>query len=468
MLPPPRVSCAPLRVPFRSLICGFAIALAAATTAQAQDDESTDERASVREGVSRSTALPPAPQDFGVRDEDFVPITPLPLLRPGLSAQPVAISPAIRQIGIRFGAFTLVPAVTAGVVIDDNVYAQPVARFSDQIAILRPELIIRHASANHVVQLHGLIEQKSYQRFDQESQVNGGTALDAQFRTGPNTLVQTRLRYNRGHEARGNPEDLVFQYDQPVGYNQYEAAGVIKHRFGRFWGQLGAANQWITYDAATINGFAIDQSYRSGDVANGAGRLGAALAPATSVFVEAAPNRRRFGNAAFNSAGYHVVGGVLLEPGQQRRLHGEIYAGYLNQDYVGATFDTISTWTAGGKLVWAISSNFAMSLEGKRLAKETALLFGGISVLESTLGGKIEARLTPHLTATGGASVVWNELNGLDRTDRLVSPMASIRYSPNPHIALALEYQYLRYMPDAAGAAGYMKNLFLFKASTQL
>jgi hypothetical protein len=56
------------------------------------------------------------------------------------------------------------------------------------------------------------------------------------------------------------------------------------------------------------------------------------------VFVEASANNRNFHVDAFDSHGYRVVGGALFEPGPGSRIKGEIFGGYMNQNYSGLGF----------------------------------------------------------------------------------------------------------------------------------
>src|SRR5260370_466838 len=79
------------------------------------------------------------------------------------------------------------------------------------------------------------------------------------------------------------------------------------------------------------------------------------LACHSSGFAEWTGNQRDFRGGAFDSQGCRVVGGLLLEPGPGARVKGEVYAGYMNQNYTGIGFQTVSTYTYGGALAWLIA-----------------------------------------------------------------------------------------------------------------
>ena len=77
----------------------------------------------------------------------------------------------------------------------------------------------------------------------------------------------------------------------------------------------------------------------------------------------------------------------MLEAGPGARVKGEAYAGYMNQDYTGATFQTISTFTYGGALAWVIAPRWTAVVELRngaiRLFQETA----GLDEILRTLHG---------------------------------------------------------------------------------
>ena len=89
---------------------------------------------------------------------------------------------------------------------------------------------------------------------------------------------------------------------------------------------VGAAAAFIRFDDGEIAGTLVSQDYRTGTIARVPIRFGYVVAPLTSVFVEFAPNRRDFRVGDFDSRGYHVVGGMLFEPGPGSRVKGEFFA----------------------------------------------------------------------------------------------------------------------------------------------
>lgn len=177
-----------------------------------------------------------------------------------------------------------------------------------------------------------------------------------------------------------------------------DGAVALNKRWGRYWASFGASALDIQYGDGILFGIPISQDYRSGDIELFPIRTGYVIAPLTSVFIEGAYNMRNFEVGSFDSDGYRIIGGLMWEPGQGARIKGEIYGGYINQDYVGPAFVPVSTWTAGGSLALLATDNLILGFEGRRDAREASLSGGvipndGVSVIESLAIFRADYRL---------------------------------------------------------------------------
>ena len=227
---------------------------------------------------------------------------------------------------------------------------------------------------------------------------------------------------------------------------------------------------------ASLAGFTVQQNYRDGAICSLPIRVGYVVAPLTSVFVEVAPNHRDFRVDAFDSTGYRVVGGALFEPGPGSRIKGEIFGGYMNQNYNGAGFQNVSTFTYGSSLAFLLQPNLTATLEGRRDAREASLSGGvfaglpgdGVSVVESVVAGRLDWSVQPNLVLGAGVAYLRDDYLSANRTDEAVSPLASLKYFVNPRLTLGLDYRYLTFDSSGFGVLGYYKNVYLFSANLKL
>ena len=110
----------------------------------------------------------------------------------------------------------------------------------------------------------------------------------ARSRPGENTQVVTRLQYLHAHEDRGTSDSINTAFTRPLQYDQFEGAGAINQRYGRFWTSIGAAARLRAFRHRHVAGIPVSQDYRNGAIASIPVRVGYVVAPLTSVFVEVA------------------------------------------------------------------------------------------------------------------------------------------------------------------------------------
>jgi hypothetical protein len=382
-----------------------------------------------------------------------------------------------RTPGHTVDGWTFYPMVTGATFFDDNVFATPTNRKSDWAFIVRPELAVTKSGQNYGIEAHAFVEGREYSKFSSEDQANAAASLGGTVMLNQDTRFQGRVQYVHAHEDRGVGDLAQTVFDKPVAYDQFDGAVALNHRHDRWWTSVGAAATVIHFSTPTVMGVPQDQSFRNGDIVAVPARVGYVVAPFTSVFVEGTPNSRQFDVSEFSSTGYRVVGGVLLEPGQDRRIRGEAFAGYMNQDYRGATFHDISTWTFGASLAFLLTDKLTMTLQGNRQALESALTCAGVfvgcgsSLIETWGGARFDLLVRPNLVVGAGATYLVDEVVNGNRTDHYLRPLFSVKYFPTPWLTLGFDYRNLNYdstgpgVPVAPGPVpGYTRNVYLFSA----
>jgi len=400
-----------------------------------------------------------------------------PVSQPAAIAVPGQSAGPYQPLGFPTERITWYPSVTGATFFDDNVFARHTNRQGDWAGVVRPELAWRSRNLPDVdVVGSSFIEQRWYDRFTSEDQLNAGAAMGTTVRAGENTQFITRMSYLHGHEDRGTSDSINTTFLRPLAYDQAEVAGAINQRYGRYWTSVGAVGAFIHFGAGNLAGVQIPQAYRSGTIASVPVRLGYVVAPLTSVFVEASANEREFHVGTFDSHGYRVVGGALFEPGPGSRIKGEIYAGYMNQNYAGLGFQNVSTFTYGSSLAFLLRPDLTAVLEGRRDASEASLSGGvnvgtpgdGVSVIESVVAGRMDWTVRPNLVLGAGVAYLQDDYLGAGRTDRAVSPLASVKYFANRYLTLGFDYRYLNFDSSGLGVLGYYRNVYLFSANVRM
>jgi hypothetical protein len=392
------------------------------------------------------------------------------------TAQPGNVGP-YPSTGFKTDRAIWYPSVTGATFYDDNVFARHTNRLGDWAGVVRPELAWRSYGLENIdVVGSAFVDQRWYDRFHTEDQLNGGAVLGTTVRAGENTQVVTRFAYLHGHEDRGTSDSINTTFLRPLSYDQADGAGAINQRYGRWWTSVGAAASLVRFSTGTIAGVPIPQNYRDGTIATAPFRVGYVVAPLTSVFVEVAPNARDFHVNLFDSQGWRAVGGALFEPGPGSRIKGEIFGGYMVQAYSGFGFQTVSTFTYGSSLAFLLTPQWTAVLEGRRDAREASLSGGvllgtpgdGVSVVESLVSGRMDYAVLPNLILGAGAAYLQDDYLGAGRSDHAISPLASLKYYPNRYLSLGFDYRYLNFDSTGLGVLGYYRNVYLFSANLKL
>lgn len=398
--------------------------------------------------------------------------------------------------GHSFLGGTLALGTGLGVYYDDNVFAGSLNRRSDTVSVARPEFAWQTNGQGYAVGVNGFLEAKAFDRYYSEDQINGSVGTAFKVAPTADSQILGSARYVRGHLDRGTSETvapngvlLSTLFESPISYDQGTASLIYNKRFESWWTSLGVNGTMIKFENPSVAGIAkVDLSYADGNVEAVNARVGHVIAPQTSVFGEVVANKRNFQVDAFGSQGYRVVGGVLLEPGQGNRVRGEAWAGYMNQDYNGPSFKTVSTFTYGGAVAFAMTDQLTLSVEGRRDSKEAALSVGiesptmigvtdticalataaCVSAIQSTIGGRFDYKILPNLVVGGGATYIVDKYLGAaagNRVDHTLSPVASLKYAATSRVTFGFDYRRLDFDPSggASGivAPGYVRNVYL-------
>jgi hypothetical protein len=379
-----------------------------------------------------------------------------------------------RTPGHTVNGWTYYPMVTGATFFDDNVFATPTNRKTDWAFIVRPEFAVTKGGQNYGIEAHAFVEGREYSHFSSENQANAAASLGGTVMLNQNTQFQGRVQYVHAHEDRGVGDQAQTVFDKPVAYDQFDGAVALNHRNDRWWTSVGAAATVIHFGTPTVGGVPQDQSFRNGDIVSVPLRVGYVVAPSTSVFVQGTPNRREFEVNDFNSTGYRLGGGLLLEPGQGRRVKGEIFAGYMHQDYTGATFQDISTWAFGTSLAFLLTDKLTATVSGSRQALETALTCGGVvfvgcgsSLIETWGGARLDYLLRPNLVVGAGATYLVDDVINGNRSDHNLRPLFSVKYFPTNWLTLGFDYRNLNYESTGVGIVGYTRNVYLMSANAK-
>ena len=374
--------------------------------------------------------------------------------------------PEYDPLGVRLGNFLLLPSVTAGGLYNSNVFNTPDNTKTDWAFELTPTLRLISDLPRHALSI--LIGSRSlfYNRLTSENTTDVTVQLRGQLDVDRATNVVAEGGYQVEHEARGAP-DLPGNAAEPTEYAVGTAQATVNHVFNRLQISAGASYQRFDYRNTTLvpPGPSVRNNHdRDRDVANVFARAAYEFSPGYSAFLQGSYNDRSYDlkadstGFARDSHGGEADGGIQFEI--TRLLVGQIYAGYLQQNFDDVRFGTVSGGAFGGQLQWYPSELTTVRFSARHSVEETTIA-GASSYTTSHFGIGLDHELLRNVVLSLDGIYDDNRYNGTPRTDHFWGFSLGAMYLVNRNLQFNLGYVFSERDSNAAGS-DFANNTFRF------
>jgi opacity protein-like surface antigen len=373
--------------------------------------------------------------------------------------QPVNIRPASQPVNI---------GVELGGGYDDNIYATRNHEQGDFYLLARPFARADLGSGGNTLTLRGEGEIGRYADHSSENYDDWLLASDWRGRLTRNLTLLGGAEWRWAHENRASPEAVSgltpTQYRRKFGY-----LGLLGS-LGDFRGRVaGTVTRYNFDDVATVGG-TINNHDRNRLQSEIGARGGVVLKSGTELFVQGAYDWRDYDDRlddfgyARNSEGFSLAAGVSGKLG--KNLTGEVFAGWLRQNYSDVRLRDISTFDVGATLDWVGNNGLGGSFRLDRSVEETTLPgSSGYIVTSARIGLRKDANA--RLSAGMGLSGTHYEYIGGLRTEFVIGGDIWARYWLNRHIYFRADYSHAERSSNAAGF-DYNQNRFQLSIGAQL
>ncbi|MBB3931562.1 hypothetical protein GGR25_002612 [Kaistia hirudinis] len=260
-------------------------------------------------------------------------------------------------LGIRLGAFILRPAIEFRTGYTSNAAGSPTGGPSGVLAVA-PDVSLQSDWSEHQL---GFRLKGAYNYYTDTSVAADPTLyVEANGRIDLPDDWALRLKADYDYQkdaitVLGYPIDA----NNPSGVNTFDGGATLDGSFGRVLVELRGTATYTGYEAATLAGQVIDQSYRDNTLVSGAVRVGYQATPAIAPFVETQLTGRTFAQP-IDAFGYgRDSNGITIRGGLQYSadpvLKGEIALGWHRENYVDAAYPSFDAPTIDASLVWSPS-----------------------------------------------------------------------------------------------------------------
>jgi hypothetical protein len=381
--------------------------------------------------------------------------------------------PAVNPIGLQTGDFFWFPSGEVDEAYNDNIFATPNATSSDMITVLQPRIdLLSSLPRGDALNLHAGAALQYYARHSAQDTMDGFGGVDGRLAVTAGSYFYGGAQIAQSHTPRTSP-DSPGNAAEPVVFDSYTANAGFMQTGLRLGYQAELAVNSVKYNAVPLIGGGISpQGSADVNIYQAVLRGNYEFIPDYQGYIRVSPNLRIYPNRlagapSFNSQGYRVDLGLEVFP--TGLVYGEVYAGYLNQDFRVSSLGSINAPDAGGRVVWNVTRLTTLTLNASRTVNTTNPTIGnGTGYLASVATVNVDHELLRNLLLNANIGDEIDQFQGLSRTDNVLSAGASVKYLLNRNLYVGGSYTYQqRSSSGTALGAPYAQNIVMLRVSTQ-
>jgi hypothetical protein len=376
--------------------------------------------------------------------------------------------PDYDPLGLRVGGFFLYPRASVSGLYRDNIFYRSANEESDFVSVFTPELRLRSNWNAHALNLFADANVVRYADNSDENHTEGRAGFDGRIDVTRSTAVLGNFAYARLAEERSSPDQTAAA--EPTRYDKYGPSARLTHRLNRLRVQLGGGITFYDFeDVPAIGGGTINMDDRDRSEAEASLQLGYEIVPNYEAFVRTSYDRRNYRSSRDDagldrdSDGWEVVAGLGVELG--RVTYGNVFVGYLRQDFDDPILPSIEGIGFGGDVTWNPTQLTTVKFAASRIVEETTLA-GAAGALTTRTGVTVDHELLRNLILTAQAQYANHDYDGISRDDDVYGLSTGGDYLLNRNVSLRLRYAYARRDSSAVGG-DYSVNSVLLRLVAQ-
>jgi hypothetical protein len=367
----------------------------------------------------------------------------------GMTAQDVGVMerarPAYDAKGIPLGGFRLFPEVETSATYDDNVFRTNTA-LSDWYFTVAPTLRLQSEWGRHFFELFGGVNDYNYSSYTDENLTDWRFGTDGRYDISRAANVKATVYYGHQHELWSAPNNVQGYQAAPNRYFQTHADVSAVYQPNRLgFGFGGVFDRYTWQRTKAYGGGYLYNSDRDQNEYQAYGKVYYDFSPGYSGYVKASYDERDYDNFLDRSGlhrsshGYRVDGGVNLQI--THLVAGEIFVGYLQQNFASSALKDVSGLDYGAQLDWYVSPVLTAHLSGKRTLDDVVL--SGVSVADNkSVVVSADYEFRPNIILQARGSYTNSKYIGSSRTDSYPGAGVGIKYLLNRYASFDVNYNY--------------------------
>ena len=371
-----------------------------------------------------------------------------------------------RGEGAEAAGFHWQPTLPLGLRYDDNIFASDARDFSDGIFSIAPSVRGKAALQRHAFTVTAYSRSDFY--FDQTAQDNTeyGAAAYGRLDVYDWLAFSARYRFDQLTENWDSPEVSLAAAEQSD-VLQVESQAAVHFKYGRFWNTDYIRYIDVTYDDVTDRaGALLIQDHRNRDPIDLGFEFGYVLNAMVQPYVRLVWRNQGYDNAPpraladRDGSGRSYLGGFKFR--FENGPSGDIYAGYIKQDYVDddPNLEIAQGVGFGADIDWELTSTTALRLEALREIEEATTGFESGRFTSTVLFGARHS-LSDRLALDARVGFENNEYVGTPRSEDTWLLRIGGKLDLGSQLFTALTWDYASRDSNAQGRS-YDGNAVLF------
>ncbi|RDJ28217.1 hypothetical protein DWE98_06430 [Bosea caraganae] len=398
-------------------------------------------------GVTQRQFRPPQP--------DIAKLPPAPEPAPVPRRKTVAEEDPYAPLGLRLGAVTLKPALTASGGYDTNPQRSSGATKGSYFGRYEGELSVQSDWNVHELKgkLRGGYTEYFKQRDASRPDAEGGLDLRLDASRDTRILLESRLKLDT--QRPGSPDLNASVTGRPLTYAYGGSAG-ITHDVNRLQFNLrGSVDRFDYEDAKLTSGATLSQRDRNQTQYELRLRAAYELTPGIKPFVQGEVDTRQFDQKVDSNGYERSSNGIGASVGStfeiSRQLTGEISAGYQDRKYEDARLKNLRGPVGDVAILWTPTPLTTVTLRGTAELGDTTIA-GSSGTTARRVNLEIAHALRRNLTVTGVAGFGRTEYDGQGLREDFSTLGVRIEYKLTRTFAIRAGFTHERLNSTAPGS----------------
>lgn len=376
--------------------------------------------------------------------------------------------PELDAKGGRVGSFTLFPSLTVDAFHDSNIFRTETDEVDDIITVTNPSVRLDSNWNNHRLSINGGAKIGRYVEEGAEDYEDYNFGVDGQIDITRRSNISAGVSFDKLHDDRGSPDET--NGINPTESTLIKANTAFSQEFNRLKMKVGGNFSQYDYDDdATATG-TTNNDDRDRDETEAFIRLGYEITPQYEAFLRTSYNIKEYDSRTDDnglqrdSTGYEVRGGVRLDLGGV--TFGDVFLGYLTQDYDDPTFSKTQGVTYGAALTWNASKLTTAKLDLSNTIGETTTS-GASGTRDTRIAANVDHELRRNILIGANVSFSNSDFRGTTREDDTTAAGIYAKYMLSRYIHLRGSYDY-ESKDSTSANSDYDDNKFMLRLVGQL